>query len=354
VERRLVDYEIDYDPSYKAWDSFLSDQDPDNLQQSYEFGEASRTLYPKTKIARFLLKKNGKTISILQGFHSYGTFFGGPFFVEGHHGTGPVIAEGENKQEVYTKIVSLIDKYAKENKVPEGFIVFKSGMENTLHKMGYNPFCSHNLYKLYLYANADIVWKAITHNKRKNIRNATKQGIEVINNTSKENLILFYEMLNLSSKRVGFKIRPFQYYSALLKVFEKFGKARIFTAYLKDQPVAGLFVISQGNTVHALSAGSLPDAWKARPNDVIHWKAIEWSCREGFQIYNMGAVPDPPGGSLWRWKSEWQGQLEKMPTCNKIFMTKSTKGLFDLYGKIEKHVPTRNNSDNILDTASNI
>ncbi len=149
----------------------------------------------------------------------------------------------------------------------------------------------------------------------------------------KRDLVSFYEMLQLTSEREGFQIRPFNYYDEILKVFGKIGKAKIFTAYLRNQPVAGLFVVTMGNTMHALSAGSRPEAWRARPNDILHWKAIELACKDGLSCYNLGAVPDPPEGGLWKWKSEWMGQLEKMPICHRVYMPK-LKLVIDTYNQM--------------------
>ena len=340
-DSRVSEYKIDCCPSCEEWNAFLEEHDRDNLQQSFAFGEALKALYPNTKIVRLLAKKYEKPVGLVQGFYNQGRVLGGTIFVEGHHGTGPVIAEGENKNQVFRELISALEKYAVKNRVPSGSIVHQSEMGEVLRNMGYKLFCRHNSYKINLHNGVDKVWREIDHNKRRNIRKASKAGVEVNLSTSIENLALFHQMLQLSSERVGFEIRPFKYYVEILKIFGKIEKARIFTAYLRDQPVAGLFVVNAGNTAHALAAGSLPEAWKARPNDLIHWKAIEQACKEGLSAYNMGAVPDPPGGSLWRWKSEWRGQLEKMPTSNKTFMPKLEQLVIAPYGKMKKRLAER-------------
>jgi hypothetical protein len=334
----VSEYQINYCPSYEEWNSFLEEHDRDNLQQSFEFGEVSKSLYPNPIILRLLLKKHEKSVGLVQGSYNQGRIIGGPLSVEGFHGTGPVVEEGQNKKRVFSMLISFLEKCAIKNKVPHGFIVHQSGMGDVLRILGYNLFYSHNVYRFYLNNDVSKAWQRIDHNKRRNIKKAISQGVEVTSGVSKENLVSFYEMLSLSSVRVGFEIRPFNYYKEILKVFGKIGKAKIFTAYLRDRPVAGLFVVDQGHAAHALSAGSRPEAWRARPNDLLHWKAIELSCKEGLLCYNFGAVPDPPGGSLWRWKNEWNGQLEKMPICHKVYMPKLETLFCVPYGKIIKRL----------------
>jgi hypothetical protein len=329
----LSEYEIDYSPSYEDWSSFLEEHDPDNLQQSYEFGEISKLIHPGNKIVRLLLKENGKSLGLVQSYYQGGRFWGNHLFVEGFHGTGPVVAEGQNSQLVFRQLLVALEKYAIENRIIEGYITYKYKMSNDLRSQGYSLFFKHYIYKHFLNNNVDQIWQRIDHNKRRNIRKAINAGVIVTHGNSGEELVSFYEMLQLASGRAGFKIRPFEYYNEICKVFGKTGKAKIFTAYLRDQPVAALFVVTMGNTAHALSAGSRQEAWRAHPNDILHWKAIELTCKEGLSCYNWGAVPDPPEGSLWRWKSEWRGSLEKMPICHRVYMPK-LKLMFDASGKL--------------------
>ena len=329
----MSEYEIDYFPSYEEWSSFLEEHGSDNLEQSFEWGEILKLLRPGNKIVRLLLKKDGKSVGLVQGYNQGGRIWGRPLFVEGFHGPGPVVAEGQNSKLVFRQLILALEKYAIMNRVPEGNIIYKSEMGDVLRSLGYATFFSHFIYKIFLHNNVDQIWQRIDHNKRRNIRKAISFGVEVTHGTSKEDLVSFYEMLQSTSDRVGIYPRPFNYYNEILKVFGKVGKAKIFTAYLRDQPVAGLFVVWMGNTAHSLAAGSRPEFWRFRPNDILFWKSIELACKVGLSCYNMGVVPDLPGGSLWRWKKEWRGGLEKMPIYRRVYMPKLTLVL-DTYGKI--------------------
>ena len=82
----------------------------------------------------------------------------------------------------------------------------------------------------------------------------------------------------------------------------------------------------QGKSMYALGAGSLSSAWRVRPNDLIHWKVMEWGCQNGYLKYHMGGVAEPPpneGSSkwgIWRWKKEWKGQLEGEDKFGKLVL----------------------------------
>ncbi len=325
-------YEIDYSPSAEEWNSFLEEHDSDNLEQSFEFGEISKLVRPATKVIRLLLKKDEKPVGLIQGYYQRGRFWGRPLRVPGFHGTGPVVADGPDRERVFRQLILATEKRAVMDSVPQGYIVCESEMKGALRSLGYT-FLSHYVYKSFLYNDVEQIWKRIAHNKRKNIRKAINIGVEVTHGTGEENLTSFYKMLQLSSSTHGFEIHPFTYYDEMLKVFGKAGKAKIFTAYLRDQPIAAVFVVIRGKTAHALGAGSSSEGWKARPNDILHWKVIELACKQGLSCYNWGAVVGPPGGLLWRWKSEWMGQLKEMPISHRVYMPK-LKLVFDTYEKI--------------------
>jgi lipid II:glycine glycyltransferase (peptidoglycan interpeptide bridge formation enzyme) len=81
-------------------------------------------------------------------------------------------------------------------------------------------------------------------------------------------------------------------------------------------------------TVYALAAGSFREGWKVRPNDIMHWKVMEWAYQNGYSKYHMGFVSEPlptegtNSWGIWRWKREWGGDLKRLQIFQKFFMPK--------------------------------
>jgi lipid II:glycine glycyltransferase (peptidoglycan interpeptide bridge formation enzyme) len=104
--------------------------------------------------------------------------------------------------------------------------------------------------------------------------------------------------------------------------------SKVFLANWKGRSVSGVFVVVQGKTVYALNAGSLVEGWEVRPNDIMHWKVMEWACANGYLKYNLGGVSEPPPAErssswgIWRWKREWNGNLERIEIFDKIILPK--------------------------------
>jgi len=245
----------------------------------------------------------------------------------------------EDGEQISRELLIFLERSAVENRIPEG-IVFRPEHDRTLESLGYTVSEVANFFKVGLHMSAEELWKSIAHNKRRNIKKAQEQRAAVVHLKSCDALVSFYEMYKASSERVGFGAYSFSYFDSYLKVFGATDKVRIFLTVLDDKPVAGVFVVVHGDTAYALAAGSQKDVWQVRPNDLLHWKAMEWACGEGLSWYHMGHVCEPvpaensPGWSLWRWKREWNGQLNKYFVYHKDYMPRLKKFVLAPYGKV--------------------
>lgn len=325
-------------PSQSDWNSFLSSFISGNLQQSYDYGEVAKLCNPHTMVVRLLAVDRGSPVGLVQGRFNKRFGFGDRLLVGGVYGSGPIIANVEDGKEVLIELLTNLEACAIKSRVSEAFI-YSTRVEESLESLGYTLSSVFNVCKVNLRGNVDELWRSIAHNKRKNIKKAIKHNIKVIHGASDEDLASFYEMHTIASKRAKFIPHPLNYFYSFLKVFGKDGKVKIFLSYFNGLPVAGVFVVVHGDTAYALGAGSRKEAWSVRPNDVLHWKAMEWACNEGLAYYHMGFVSEPPpvegspGWGLWRWKREWNGQLERVYLYQKVLMPKFRKFVLSPYEK---------------------
>lgn len=329
---------INPNPSPSEWNSFLTKFGFGNLQQSFEYGEVAKMVNPHTRVIRLLAFNGNSIVGLAQARFNRRFGFGDRLQVGGVYGYGPVVDDANNREEVLTELIRSLEGYAVRNRVSEAF-VYSLERVYVLEKLGYVLKMSFNVCKVPL-EGVDELWMRIAHNKRRNIRKAQKEGVRVVSSDKCKDLVSFYEMHSLSGKRAGFVPQPFSYFESFLKVFGAFGKARVFLSVFDDKPIAGVFVVVQGDTAYALGAGSLDEFWRVRPNDIVHWLAMNWAYGEGLSYYHMGFVSDPPPckGSpdwgLWRWKREWNGILERVLVYRKVLMPRFRKFFLSPYEKI--------------------
>jgi len=332
-------YRIDDKPTKEVWSAFLGKSASGNLQQSFEYGQVVESPGVHIRVLRLLAMGEGEPAGLVQGTYRKRFGFGDSVEVGGVYGCGPLIPKGKNEQLVLKELVLALEKHAIANRVSEASI-HQLEASRVLEDMGYCLGPAFNVYKVALSKNVDDLWNNIAHNKRRNIRKAQEQHVEVVGSSGYDSFVSFYKMLTIAGERAEFIPPTFNLLHAYFKVFGDAGKLRILLATLEGRPVAGVFIVVHGDTAYALGAGSRDEVWHVRPNDILHWKAMEWACGEGLSYYHMGYVPEPlpTEGSelwgLWRWKREWNGQLEKTFVYHKVYMQKFRKFVLGPYGKI--------------------
>jgi lipid II:glycine glycyltransferase (peptidoglycan interpeptide bridge formation enzyme) len=319
----MTKFKIIDNPLQREWESFLEKFVSGSLQQSFDYGEVVKDYNPRTKVVRLLALDGDYPVGLVQCRFNRMFGFGDRLEVGGVYGSGPLVADKYNEP-VLTELIAELEKCATKNRVSEAFI-YRLGKDQVLESLGYTLIQVFNVYKVALQKTAEELWSNIAYNKRKNIKKAQRQGVEVVEGTSYDDLASFYEMLSISGKRAEFIPHPFSYFHSYLKIFGANDKAKVFLAVFDGQQVAGVFVVIHGDTAYALGAGSREGAWHVRPNDMLHWKVMEWACSEGLSHYHMGFVDEPPstkdssGWGVWRWKREWNGRLEKMFLYHKVY-----------------------------------
>jgi CelD/BcsL family acetyltransferase involved in cellulose biosynthesis len=321
------------------WESFLAKSISGNLQQSFDYGDVMKMSNQNNRVIRLSVSDGDSFVGLVQAiFPRKRLGFGASLYSGGVYGFGSVVSI-KDKEYVLRDLLSSLERSAVNNRVTEGFIS-RPESDRVLESTGYAISEVANFYEVGLHKRAEELWKSIAHNKRRNVKKAQEQRAEVVQLKSYDALVSFYDMYKASSERVGFEAYPFNYFYSYLRVFGVRDKVRVFLTVLNDQPVAGVFLVVHGDTAYALAAGSRKDVWHVRPNDLLHWKAMEWACGEGLSWYHMGHVYDPvptensPGWSLWRWKREWNGQLKKYYTYHKIYMPRLKKFVLTPLGKI--------------------
>jgi len=322
----MSEYAIIEDPLEELWNGFLAKFPEGNFEQCYEYGEISKNAFPRTRVVRLAALHNGRIVGVIQG--TYSKYFG--FGMTLGIMRGPLIdVKCEDKSGVIEALLRALEEYARKNRIIKAQIIVPESwrVEEVFQSLGYKMADRLNEYVVNLEGGIDDLWRSFSHNKRRNIKKAIKEGVEVFQSRNYEDLLSFYSMLRAAERRGGFSSYPLSWFEAVWKVYAP-GLSRVFLARWKGREVSGVFTVIHGNTVYALAAGSFSEGWKVRPNDIMHWKVMEWASHKGYSAYHMGLLSEPPptrGSSawgIWRWKREWKGTLAKLQIFHKLFMPK--------------------------------
>jgi len=305
------------------WDSFLERFPEGNFEQCFEYGEVSRRAFLRSHVVRLAAVRGGEVLGLVQG--TYSRYFG--FGISLGVMRGPVVdLNAEGSVEVVGRLLRALDEAARERRIIEGRVLVPEswGFDRVFRSFGYSLVGGLNEYVVDLEGGVERVWRSVSHNKRRNIRRGMREGVEVFESREREDLLKFYSMLRAAERRGGFSSYPLSWFEAVWSVYRP-ELSRVFLARWRGREVSGVFTVVHGGTVYALAAGSFSEWWRVRPNDIMHWRVMEWACRNGYSRYYMGLVSDPPpregskAWGVWRWKREWRGRLLRFRVFRKVF-----------------------------------
>ena len=135
---------------------------------------------------------------------------------------------------------------------------------------------------------ADTLLKQFGTTHRRNIKLAAKNGVEVSEASTREDFDAFYEVYDAwcTMKKL------FKYPNELeWEVFQTTkNNRRLFVAKKDGKVIAGTTIrFCPGGLVEYSRNCSMPEFLHTKPNDLLMWHAIRWSCENSFSHFSMGA-----------------------------------------------------------------
>lgn len=135
---------------------------------------------------------------------------------------------------------------------------------------------------------AETLLKEFGTTHRRNIKLAAKNGVEVSEVTTREDFDAFYVVYDAwcTTKKL------FKYPNELeWEIFQTTkNNRRLFVAKKDGKVIAGTTIrFCPGGLVEYSRNSSMPEFLHTKPNDLLMWHCIRWSCENSFSHYSMGA-----------------------------------------------------------------
>ena len=142
---------------------------------------------------------------------------------------------------------------------------------------------------------------------RRNIRKATRLGVEVDTSISQEALDVFYRLHCLTRKRHQLPVQPFLFFQNIHDVLLSQGLGHFVRAVHEGKTIAAAVFLHFGD--HALFKFGASDLahQHLRMNDIVFWEAIRWFKEHGFRTLDFGRT-DLENVGLRRFKSGWRSE----------------------------------------------
>jgi hypothetical protein len=140
-----------------------------------------------------------------------------------------------------------------------------------------------------LSAGPDALFRRFSQTRRNNIRWAIKHEISVDFAQTREEVSAYYPVYRDWASPRPLSIIEEEYLQE--EVLTTRGNRRLLLARYKGDVIAGVMLrFFPGGVAEHAANSSLQSALYLRPNDLLHWRAIEWACANGLTKYNLGGT----------------------------------------------------------------
>ncbi len=136
----------------------------------------------------------------------------------------------------------------------------------------------------------DALFKQFAKDRRRNIRYAEKNGVEITEVTSEQDIADSYavysdwretERKTVHTRRVSFE--------TFAKAARLTGNRLRLLARVAGKPVAiNSFRFFPGGLFESSANSSLDEFTHLKPNDLLQWRGIEWACAHGLRRHSLG------------------------------------------------------------------
>jgi hypothetical protein len=166
---------------------------------------------------------------------------------------------------------------------------------------------------------------SFTSQNRNKIRKAEKNDVSVELRRDAAAVATYADLYAQSAQRlqVAAPISP-----ALFRGLSDCPGVQVWLAQRQGEPIAGLLNFAWGGQIMNWGNVSVPESWRHAPNNLLHWKAIEYACldNQGPRLYNFGSSSGLPqvhafkkafgavDRTYWRWERSavWLRALQRL------------------------------------------
>lgn len=149
---------------------------------------------------------------------------------------------------------------------------------------------------------------------RRNIATAARSGVQVDLDDGPDAVVAFHRLhARLRKHKYRMLAQPLAFFEAIHRRFAPAGAVRTGIARIDGEPIAAAMYLEWAGTLYYKFGASDPDRLALRPNDALHWAAIEHACARGLRAFDWGISDlDQPG--LVAYKRKWASEESRVIT----------------------------------------
>ena len=320
-------------PGREKWNEFADSNNHSTIFQKYEMADAYSKAGNRRGIRLAVSNEEEKILAcmlvkieskrFLKSLTSIAIIENGPLYEDSVQGR----KAAEFLIKHYDKYISRKALYSSAKVDNDSFL------EKLYESEEYSKTAALN-FEIILDKNPDKVFSAIHKSRRKNIRKAAK-NMEIIE-SGKSSLPGFYRLVKDTYGKVGVLIPDISFFNAVFDLMPE--NAKLFLAMHEGKCIAGRIILLHKKKMFDFYAGASPEYLNLFPNDALVWHALEYGCKNGYEIFDFqgAGVPGEEYG-VREFKKRFGGQLVNSSYFKKIhrpLMAGVGAKLFSAYRKV--------------------
>lgn len=137
----------------------------------------------------------------------------------------------------------------------------------------------------------ETLFQEFTKDRRRNIRFAEKNGVEVREATTDQDIVDAYAVYCAWRKTERKQVQGDWSFEAFARTCRLTGNRRLFLARFSGKVIAiNIFRFFPGGLFESAANSSLDEYIHLKPNDLLQWKGIQWACRQGLRRHSLGGA----------------------------------------------------------------
>jgi hypothetical protein len=156
-------------------------------------------------------------------------------------------------------------------------------------------------------ADCDQTYRRLPGSTRRNVRKATRQGVEIRLVSNASEMKEYYRIHEHTRRRHGLPPPSYSFFRNILEQVLSKNMGSLVAAYFRGKMIAGaIFFWFAGNAIFKYG-GSRTEYLHLRPNNLIMWRAIEYLSQSRCRTLHLGRT-HPGNRGLARFKAAWNAE----------------------------------------------
>jgi CelD/BcsL family acetyltransferase involved in cellulose biosynthesis len=147
------------------------------------------------------------------------------------------------------------------------------------------------------------------------VNKATRLGVRVRAAESEADLRAWYSLYLEAMRRNMVPARPYRFFAAMWELLQTRGMMQLLVAEKHEAGqttmIGGSVFLKYGGTMSYVFNGASSKDFSLRPNDMIQWEAINQACKQGFEFFDFGEVPEG-NAALAKFKTKWGAEPTRL------------------------------------------